>query len=158
MLEVSDERFRAGVGLLVLDSNGLVLGIERTGTPGSWQLPQGGLHVGEEPLAGAYRELNEETGLETHHVKLLAEHPEWLAYELPEQYRTKKTGLGQVQKWFLFQFIGAEADIHLPSGGEARSWAWKDLGDLAEQAVEFRRPVYQKVGRWIEERQKPPST
>lgn len=32
--------------------------------PGSWSLPGGGLEFGEDPAAGALRELDEETGLE----------------------------------------------------------------------------------------------
>jgi putative (di)nucleoside polyphosphate hydrolase len=153
---VTDERFRAGVGLLVLNSAGLVLAIERTGNPGSWQFPQGGLHEGEEPIDGALRELNEETGLEPRHVTLLAEHPEWLAYELPAQYRTKKTGLGQVQKWFLFRFEATDADIQLPPGGEARAWAWRDPEELASSSTEFRRPTYRRLVGWLGEHQRKP--
>jgi putative (di)nucleoside polyphosphate hydrolase len=151
MTRAEDERFRAGVGMLVLDTGGRALAIERADRPGAWQLPQGGLHVGEAPLAGAWRELGEETGLDDRHVELVAEHPSWLAYELPEGCRSHRTGLGQVQKWFSFRFHGADGDVRLPSDGEARAWGWKKLGDLAASTVEFRRSIYLELARWLDE-------
>ena len=51
--EPASQFFRANVGIAVLDANGRVLAFEREGHPGSWQLPQGGLDVGEEPVDAA---------------------------------------------------------------------------------------------------------
>ena len=144
-----DATFRAGVGLVITNPRGEVLAIERSKNPGAWQLPQGGLHRGEAPLEGAYRELREETGLERSSVICLAENRQWLAYELPGANRSPKTGLGQVHKWFLFRFSGRDSDIVLPAKGEAARWAWKALDDLAETAVEFRRPVYAQLEAWV---------
>jgi putative (di)nucleoside polyphosphate hydrolase len=146
-----DERFRAGVGLLVINEAADVLAIERSKNPGAWQLPQGGLHVGETPLDGAYRELEEETGLARDQVELVAERGEWLAYELPAELRTVKTGLGQVQKWFLFRFAGPDSLVRLSPDGEARAWAWRDLRELADATAEFRQHVYRELATWIDE-------
>ena len=56
--------FRAGVVIVVRHPDGeRILAFERADSPGSWQLPQGGLHRGESPIEGAWRELGEETGL-----------------------------------------------------------------------------------------------
>ena len=46
-----------------------------------WQMPQGGIDLGEQPHAAALRELREETNVST--VSLLAEAPHWLSYDLP---------------------------------------------------------------------------
>ena len=79
------QTFRANVGVVVADHAGRVLALSRAGRPGAWQLPQGGLDMGEEPEAAAWRELEEETGLDAEQVELVAEHPRWLTYELPPE-------------------------------------------------------------------------
>ena len=46
---------------MVERSDGAILAFERADAPGSWQLPQGGIEVGEEPEDTVWRELKEET-------------------------------------------------------------------------------------------------
>jgi putative (di)nucleoside polyphosphate hydrolase len=138
--------FRAGVGIVVFDTQGRVLALERSGVPGAWQLPQGGIEGDEEPVDALWRELREETGLTAADVQLLAEVPEWLGYELPAGYRSTKTGRGQVHKWFLLRARTEDLPVRTDtSEAEFRSWRWIDLAELAEQAVAFRRPVYRRL-------------
>ena len=68
---------------------------------------------------------------------------DWLAYELPPQYRSAKTGRGQVQQWFLFEAKLGNVALVADSagGGEARALAWMSIDELIEGAVEFRREV-----------------
>ena len=61
--------FRAGTAAVIIDEKGLVLAFERSDIPGSWQLPQGGLHKGEEPIEGVLREILEETGIESERLE-----------------------------------------------------------------------------------------
>jgi putative (di)nucleoside polyphosphate hydrolase len=64
---------------MILNAKGLVWAGRRIpaenseydGSPQLWQMPQGGIDAGEDPLEAAYRELYEETGMRT--VTLLAE-------------------------------------------------------------------------------------
>jgi putative (di)nucleoside polyphosphate hydrolase len=49
----------------------------------AWQMPQGGIDKGEDPLKAALRELHEETSITN--VSLLAEAPEWIYYDLPDE-------------------------------------------------------------------------
>jgi putative (di)nucleoside polyphosphate hydrolase len=137
--------FRANVGAMIINKQGDVLVFQRT-HPGNhaWQLPQGGLEPGEDPINGVMREVGEETGIPEGKLKLLAEASEWLAYELPEQYRSAKTGRGQVQKWFLFRFRGRDEDIQ-PDGHEFAAWQWMDCSELLRTVVAFRRPVYERL-------------
>ena len=141
--------FRAGVVIVVRHPRRRqVLAFERVDAPGSWQLPQGGLNVGERPLDGAMRELLEETGLDAQHVTLLREHPEWLAYEYPPDIRVKKSSprdrLGQTQRWFVF--VATSADIEpTPDGSEFVAWQWVKPRWLIDHVVEWRRGPYERV-------------
>jgi putative (di)nucleoside polyphosphate hydrolase len=52
-----------------------------------------------------------------------------------------------VQYWFLFRFRGLDSTIDVESGGEFRCWQWMPLQSLLEVAVDFRKPVYQRLVR-----------
>lgn len=137
--------FRAGVGVVVTDGRGRVLVIERTDVPGALQLPQGGLEAGEEPHEASLRELKEETGLLPDDVELVHVGPGWLAYELPPQHRSPKTGRGQVQQWFLYRLKPGRAPRESFSSQEARRIDWLPLSQIIEGAVDFRKPVYRQM-------------
>lgn len=154
-VSMPSQSFRANVGIVVARADGHVLVFERADKPGQWQLPQGGLDVDEEPGQAALRELEEETGIAADRVELMAEHPGWLAYELPPERRRSKTGRGQVQKWFLLRFLGTDDDIDLvPAASERqefRAFRWVPLAELVEEVWEVRRPIYQAlVEEWSE--------
>jgi putative (di)nucleoside polyphosphate hydrolase len=144
--------FRAGVGIVVLDTRGWVLALERSTVPGGWQLPQGGIEDGEEPIEALWRELREETGLTAAEVEVIAELPEWLGYELPAPYRSAKTGRGQVHKWFLLRAGADDLPVRTDTTPEAefRAWRWVDLAELAEQTVAFRQPVYRRLAALVD--------
>jgi len=148
-MNVPAEYFRAGVGAVISNGSGLVMAFERTGIPGSWQFPQGGLEKGEEPLAAAYREVAEETGIAAGELELLAVYPELLVYELPLSARREKTGRGQVQYWFLFRYHGDETAINVQSGKEFSSWQWLSFAELLPKTAAFRKPVYSRLAEWV---------
>lgn len=137
--------FRAGAGAVIIDRHGRVLAGERTDAPGSWQLPQGGLKEGEEPLVAARRETEEETGLAAGGLAHLDSYPDPLVYELPPAFRNEKTGRGQVLYWFLFRYSGPDCAIDVTKGGEFRAWQWLTLVELIALTPEFRRPLYQRL-------------
>ena len=143
--------FRANAGACVIDGRGRVLALRRRGPAESaWQMPQGGIKRGEAPDEAALRELREEAGLRRGSVTLLAEHPEWLVYELPTEYRNRKVGWGQAQKWFLFR---ARADARVvPDGVEFDAFAWLPVAELMKRVVPFRRAVYRRVLRFARAR------
>lgn len=139
--------FRANIGVVVVNSDGSVLALERKRIPGAWQMPQGGLDEGEEPRDCALRELYGETRLGESDVEFVAEHDEWLAYELPEEHRSAKHGRGQVQKWFLYRFGGSDEQIKYwdAEPPEFADMKWVTLKELSEEVVEFRRGIYKKL-------------
>ncbi len=151
-----DPAYRPCVGVALFNAAGLVFVGRRAGLSGeagahAWQMPQGGLDPGEDPLAAARRELAEETGIVS--AELLMEAPVWLAYDLPEAARKASWGgryRGQTQKWFALRFTGRDADIDVlnPPGGhkpEFAAWRWEKLSATPELIVPFKRPVYEDV-------------
>jgi putative (di)nucleoside polyphosphate hydrolase len=151
--------YRPCVGIMVLNPAGLVWAghriaetdSEMAGTDKLWQMPQGGIDKGEDPLPAAKRELWEETGMRS--VSLLAEAPRWINYDLPPEMigrAFKGKYRGQTQRWFAFRFEGDESEIAInppPGGHEAEfdDWAWKPMAQLPELIVPFKRGVYEQV-------------
>ena len=115
----------------------------------AWQMPQGGIDPGEEPLAAAIREVGEETGIAPEHLDLLAEAPGELCYDLPPDMIGKVwkgKWRGQRQRWFLFRFTGADRDVNIATAHpEFRAWRWIDPAELPALAVPFKAQLYRDV-------------
>lgn len=141
--------FRAGVGAVIIDNNGLILALERADKSGAWQLPQGGIELDEEPIRAAIREIAEETGIIEPDLELLDVYPDLLVYELPANDRREKTGRGQVQYWYLFRFHGSDDAIDVESGSEFYAWKWMSFQRLLHVVVDFRKPAYQKLADYF---------
>lgn len=148
-----DRYFRANAGVVVINSSGQVLAFERRKRKGAWQFPQGGVDPGETLQHTAERELEEETGLKAgKDIRFLGELPEWIGYELPANWRSAKTGRGQVQRWFFFQVLDdhIQLDLDKVKDKEFRDWKWMNMSELLEIVVNFRKPVYQRLQNWLE--------
>jgi putative (di)nucleoside polyphosphate hydrolase len=155
------EGYRPCAGVALINAKGLAFIGRRRSQRGAplpgheWQMPQGGIDKGEEPLAAAQRELHEETNVRS--ATLVAEAPEWLAYDLPPGAKQRFGGRyrGQTQKWFLFRFEGEEAEIDIlrPAGGahepEFAEWRWERWEALPDLVVPFKREVYLQVAAWF---------
>lgn len=151
-----DLPYRDNVGAVLFSPAGLVFVARRADLPnaegaaGGWQLPQGGLDPGEDPRVALFRELEEEIG--TAKAEILAEHPEWLTYDLPPELLGKALGgryRGQRQKWFALRFTGTDADIRLDYDPhpEFDAWRWSPLESLPGLAVAFKRNIYTVLAR-----------
>lgn len=142
-------RYRNGVGVVLLNRDGKVWAGERVGARGRWQLPQGGMLDGEDPLGAALRELREETGVAS--VELLAESRGWLSYDLPPDIAERMWDgryRGQRQRWFLFRFLGDDREIDLDTHvREFSAWRWVDFDTLPELAIAFKRTLYEDLVR-----------
>jgi len=116
-----------------------------------WQLPQGGIDDGEEPLEAAYRELWEETGICS--VELIGEMDGWIDYDLPHELvgiALRGKYRGQRQKWFALRFTGQDSEITInppPDGNitEFDDWAWVTPEKIPRMVVPFKQAVYEKV-------------
>ncbi len=153
--------YRPCVGIALFNTEGLVFigrrrskrAIDQATAGYEWQMPQGGIDLGEIPRAAALRELREETSVSS--VSFLAEAPHWLTYDLPSDM-TRRTWKGrykgQTQKWFAFRFEGEEREINIekPEGGhkpEFDAWRWERIERLPELIIPFKRQVYEDVVR-----------
>jgi putative (di)nucleoside polyphosphate hydrolase len=139
-----DRFFRAGVGAVIANERGEVLACERRDIAGAWQFPQGGLKHGEAALDGVRREIREETGLDAGALRLVAECPDLLVYELPRVAWSKKTGRGQVQRWFMFTCDGRTSVVP-PADSEFVACVWRPFADVERHVADFRRPVYRQL-------------
>lgn len=141
---MASRHFRAGVVAVVERADGAILAFERADAPESWQLPQGGIEPGEEPIDAVWRELAEETGLTVDDVMLWGEFPDWVSYEWPAEVTAGRKGLGQIQRWFTFR-VHDEAVAPSPDGSEFTNWKWVDPAWLIDHVVRFRSPAYRRV-------------
>ena len=153
-----DHLYRRGVGVMLINADRLVwVGARIDNTDDAWQMPQGGIDKGEEPWATALRELEEETGIKPHLVERLADCPERLRYDLPEDLRGILWGgkwIGQDQDWYLCRFLGSDSDVDIATADpEFREWRWAPPADLPDLIVPFKRDLYRRLvihfAKWL---------
>ncbi len=150
---IENLKMREAVGVILMRKDGMIWTGKRKIGPGVrpgeknlWQMPQGGIDEGEEPIEAAFRELEEETGSKS--AKLLLELDYWLEYKLPNDLIGKvlKGFKGQKQKWFLMEFYGNDEEFnlnnHIPEFDE---WKWRDLKTMPNLVVDFKKPLYEKL-------------
>ena len=147
----TDLPYRPCAGVMLLNHDGLAFAGQRIDTTmEAWQMPQGGIDEGEnDPWQTALRELEEETGIAPHLVERIADCPERLKYDLPEELRHKLWGgkwKGQDQDWYLVRFLGRDSDINIATKHpEFREWKWIEPGQLPELIVPFKRDLYRQL-------------
>ena len=139
---------RSGVGIVLLNKENKVFVAKRIDNPKNfWQMPQGGVDVGEDYLSAAFRELEEETSVKN--VKLIKEIEGTTSYELPDNLLGiiwKGKYKGQKQKWFLMRYIGKDEDININTKKpEFLEWKWIDISRITELVVDFKLEVYKEL-------------
>jgi len=139
---------RIGVGIIVLNKDNKVFVGKRIDNPKNfWQMPQGGVDVGEDLLSAAFRELEEETSIKN--VKLIQEINGTITYELPDHLLGiiwKGKYKGQKQKWFLMRYLGNDEEINVKTNNpEFLDWKWIDINLITEVVVDFKYHVYKEL-------------
>ena len=142
--------YRPAAGVMLINAENKVFVAQRLdSTLEAWQMPQGGLDPDEEPLSGALRELEEETGIKPDKVQLIARCPMELDYDLPDDLVGKMWGgrwRGQRQTWFLMRFTGSDEDVNIETPEpEFRAWKWADPSELPAMIVPFKKKLYEDV-------------
>ena len=152
LIPINERPYRPCVGLMVFNNVGEVFSGQRLDNPNdAWQLPQGGIDDGENPIEAAFRELEEETSIKN--VELIQELDGFISYELPKKLLGiiwKGRYRGQRQKWFVMRFLGADDEINIKTHNpEFLDWKWIDLEKITDVVVEFKLEVYKEVKRKV---------
>jgi putative (di)nucleoside polyphosphate hydrolase len=150
MTDKSALPYRPAVGVMLLNREGKALvGQRLDSTLEAWQLPQGGLDEGETPEQGAFRELEEETGIPSRLVEIVARCPVELTYDLPDDLigkMWKGRWRGQRQTWFLARFLGEDSDVNIATAEpEFRAWKWAEPAELPAMIVPFKKALYEQL-------------
>jgi len=135
---------------MLLNHDGLAFVGHRIRMPpglAKWQMPQGGIDVGELPIQAALRELREEIG--TDRADILGESRGWFHHMVPDEIADGMMGgryQGNRHKWFAMRFTGIDADINLDTEHpEFDAWKWVSPEHLPELIVPFMRRLYLDV-------------
>src|SRR5205823_9318760 len=96
-----------------------------------------------------YRELKEEVGLASGHVRILGRTREWLRYEVPSHWIKREwrgSYRGQKQIWYLLRLTGRDTDVSLRATDhpEFDAWRWHDYWIPLENVIDFKRDVYRR--------------
>lgn len=150
MIDPATLPYRPCAGAMIVDREGRVFVGQRIDTVlEAWQMPQGGIDPGEDPRAAAIREVGEETGIAPDKIELVAEAPGEFLYDLPPELIGKVwkgRWRGQRQRWFLFRFLGTDADIDIATPEpEFRAWRWIAPAELPALIVPFKAQLYRDV-------------
>jgi putative (di)nucleoside polyphosphate hydrolase len=143
---IDPDGYRPNVGIILMRDDGSVFWARRVSRDG-WQFPQGGMNTDETPLEAMYRELQEETGLESEHVELLGATPGWLRYRLPRRcvrHGERPVCLGQKQVWFLLRLTSDDTKVKLDATDrpEFSEFRWVQFWYPLDHVVRFKRDVY----------------
>ncbi|MBW0145527.1 RNA pyrophosphohydrolase [Sphingomicrobium clamense] len=156
---MANDKYRLGAGVMLVNAHRHVwVGRRIDNKDEAWQMPQGGIDKGEEPLEGALRELEEETGIAPSLVEQVEGCPCLdLKYDLPETLQPHLWGgkyVGQRQHWYLMRFTGSDEDVNIATEHpEFSHWKWVEPQLLPELIVPFKRDMYRAIvdqfSRWL---------
>lgn len=140
--------YRPGVGMCIINKNKHIFVGKRVNTRlDSWQMPQGGIKIGETPSNAAIREMEEEIG--SNQGKIISESKNWYSYRIPKALIPKLWEgqyCGQRQKWFLIKFTGHDDDININTKEkEFEDWRWMDFNILLDHIIPFKYKLYKEV-------------
>jgi putative (di)nucleoside polyphosphate hydrolase len=147
-----DGLYRRNVGVVLINSENKIFVGKRFGTTisnPSWQMPQGGVSDSETEEETLTREVKEEIGILPHSFTVLRKTRKHYYYVIPKKMRKSVWNniyVGQKQRWFLARFTGKDEDININTEfPEFEEWKWQSASGILENAVSFKKDVYEGV-------------
>lgn len=148
--------FRIGAGAFIYDDKNCLV-FHRTDTSTHpWQFPQGGMNIGEDPKAGMWRELFEETALQPSDFSSVHEYPGWTGYHydtvtLDHLSSQNIATSGQAQRWFFLKMKpGTHINLELAQDKEFSAYRWIPLNEILGSVVPFKCEMYQTLLDYFE--------
>ena len=153
--EISLLPYRPCVGIVLINKNKNIFGAQRIDSKtNAWQMPQGGIDDGEKPLNAAFRELEEETGIEAQATSYIDKMDELIPYDLPVELIPKLWKgkyRGQLQQWFLLKFLQNDDLINIKTKQpEFSHWKWMKKEEMLKNIVPFKLNTYQTVFQYFD--------
>lgn len=146
---IDTEGYRLNVGMIICNHSDQLFWARKIGRD-TWQFPQGGIRSHEDPETAMYRELYEETGLTSDHVRIMGRTRGWLQYRLPQRFIRRDSQplcIGQKQLWYLLRLVADDSIIRFDctSRPEFDAWCWVDYWLPLHDVVYFKRDVYRRA-------------
>ncbi len=140
--------YRPNVAAILRKPSGEIFIAERLTVENAWQFPQGGVDDGESMQRALVRELEEEIGVTENLITIVKEKGGY-RYAFPKGRLKYGIYGGQDQTYFLCDYHGTDADIHLDQPHrEFSRFKWVKPGDFRMEWVpKFKRPTYSAVFR-----------
>lgn len=141
------QKYRKNVAIIILH-RGKVLFCRRKSSyyeEEAWQLPQGGVEIGEELEQAVHREIHEETGMRN--AKILGRTADYLYYEWPKEVpRTRATNdyIGQRQVYFVVE-VPDDSLADIQESEEFDKFEWTTTDHILSTVVSFKRPIYEQA-------------
>ncbi|MCE2687920.1 MAG: RNA pyrophosphohydrolase [Rickettsiales bacterium] len=147
-----DYLYRNGVGIMLINQEKKIFigkRIDSYDNSEAWQMPQGGIDIGEEEEIAMFRELQEETGVNKKSVKIISRTPNYYYYNLPPQLQKKLWNgkyLGQKQRWYILQLEDKDSAINIKTEHpEFIDWKWSNKEEVIELIIDFKKDLYRDV-------------
>lgn len=118
---------KVGVGVIVQNSSGEILITKRLSGKsrvGYWAVPGGSIEKGESILEAAYREVQEETGLEIDKATAVV-------YPSVSQEYDPQTGHHSIG-FYVIARVDDETTLHNPEPEKHADWVWNDPDNLPQ--------------------------
>jgi putative (di)nucleoside polyphosphate hydrolase len=138
---------RLNVAGILVDDQGHVLICERTGLPGAWQFPQGGVDTGESLESALIREIWEEIGLKPEHFRIIDGKGPY-RYLFPGA-KLVRGHHGKDQHFFLMELLGPKDAVNVNTEhAEFQQARWIAPAEFQMNWVpEMKKDMYQQVFR-----------